>query len=125
MRFARNVFLIAGIYGLVILIPGYFLERTANEMAPPAITHPEFYYGFYGAALAWQLVFLAIARDPAGLRPLMLLGAVEKLTFFAACLALYFTNRLAFGGPLMGSLVDGVWLVLFIVAWRRVGPATI
>jgi hypothetical protein len=122
MRFARWVFLIAGIYGVVILAPGLFLERQAGAMAPPAITHPEFYYGFYGSALVWQFVFFAIARDPMRFRQLMLLSALEKLAFFAACLALYFAGRLALGGPFVGGLLDGVWMVLFLLAWRGSRP---
>ncbi len=125
MRFARWVFLVAGVYGCLILVPGVFLERQAGTLAPPAITHPEFYYGFYGSALVWQIVFLVIARDPARYRPLILVSVFEKLTFLVACLALYFTGRLVVSGPLFGSLLDGVWMVLFAIAWwvTRPGPA--
>jgi hypothetical protein len=45
------VFLISGIYGVLILAPGLFLERLSEEVASPAISHPEFYYGFLGSAL--------------------------------------------------------------------------
>ena len=37
MAFARWIFWIAGVYGLLVLIPGFFLERQAGEAAPPAI----------------------------------------------------------------------------------------
>ena len=47
-RFSRIVFLVAGIYGIVVLLPGYFGEKMLAEKMPPAITHPEFYYGFFG-----------------------------------------------------------------------------
>ena len=53
MRFARYSFLIAGIYGLLSLSPMYFLEAKNGRDFPPAITHPEYYYGFMGVALAW------------------------------------------------------------------------
>jgi len=119
-NFASRVFLVAGIYGVLVLVPGFFLEAQVGIVSPPPITHPEFYYGFYGSALAWQLVFLMIARDARRFRPLMLVAAVfEKLPFFAACVLLYFDGRLAVGGPLIGSLIDGIWMVLFIVAWYR------
>lgn len=123
MQFARWVFLIAGIYGVLILVPGFFLEHQASAMTPPTITHPEFYYGFYGSALAWQFVFFAISREPRRLRHLMLLSVFEKVTFFGACLALYLTGRLAIGGPLIGALIDGVWMILFIFAWIRSHPS--
>jgi hypothetical protein len=38
---------------------------------PPAITHSEFYYGFVGFAMTWQVAFLIIRRDPKRYRPLM------------------------------------------------------
>lgn len=43
MRFARVVFMIAGIYGLIVMTPQYFLEAKTGQDFPPAITHPEFY----------------------------------------------------------------------------------
>lgn len=44
MRFASRVILIAGIYGLIVLVPQYFTEVKTGRDYPPAITHPEFYY---------------------------------------------------------------------------------
>lgn len=52
MTFARRVFLIAGSYGLVVLLPQYFLESRTGRELPPPITHPEYYYGFLGVAVA-------------------------------------------------------------------------
>ena len=46
MKFARGVFLIAGIWGVAVLVPFYFRFDAVGREAPPAITHPEFYYGF-------------------------------------------------------------------------------
>ena len=66
--FARRVFQVAGIYGLIVMLPQYFLEQRIGRDAPPAITHPEYFYGFIGVVVAWQLCFLAIARDPVRLR---------------------------------------------------------
>jgi hypothetical protein len=119
MRSARWIFLIAGIYGVLVLVPGFFLETRFGASEPPAVTHPEFYHGFFGSALVWQLAFFVIASDPVRYRPLMLVSVLEKLSFLATCLALYATGRLAAGGPLLGSLIDGVWMVLFVIAWRQ------
>jgi hypothetical protein len=123
MRFARWTFLIAGLYGILILMPGFFLEAQLGEREPPPITHPEFYYGFYGSALVWQLVFFLIAGNPLKYRPLMLVSVLEKVSFFATCIVLFLTGRLAVGGPLLGSIIDGLWMVLFTMAWRRTGTA--
>jgi hypothetical protein len=56
MRFARWVFLAAGVYGVLIMTPHYILEHHVNRHHPPPINHPEFYYGFVGVTLAWQVL---------------------------------------------------------------------
>lgn len=119
MKFARNVFLGAGIYGLAVLIPGPFTEGRFNLSFPPAITHPEFYYGFFGSALVWQLVFLLIARDPVRYRPLIGLAVLEKAAFFVPCLALFLAGRLAADGIFWGAMIDGLLMLLFAVAWAK------
>ena len=53
----------------MITTPNYFLETRLGEDYPPAITHPEFFYGFVGTCLAWQLAYLLIATDPVRYRP--------------------------------------------------------
>jgi hypothetical protein len=57
MKMARWIFGMAGVYGLVLLVPLYFLEDRIGQDAPPAITHPEFFYGFVGLGVAWQIAF--------------------------------------------------------------------
>jgi hypothetical protein len=52
MKFARLTFLLAGIWGIVVLGPLYFLENFIGARHPPAITHPEYFYGFVGLGLA-------------------------------------------------------------------------
>ena len=83
----------AGIYGLVALLPQYFLEERLNRDFPPAITHPEHFYGFVGVAAAWQLAFLLISRDVARFRPLMPVTVVEKISFGAAAVVLFAQGR--------------------------------
>ena len=118
MKFARITFLIAGIYGLLVLVPDYFLERTWGEMFPPPITHAELYYGFLGVAVAWQVVFLIIAGNPSRYRPIMLAALIEKFSFAIAAVALHFQNRIA-GGPFYGAMVDTLLGVLFIAAYLK------
>lgn len=119
MKFARITYRLAGIYGILVLLPGFFLERQFSASTPPALTHPEFYYGFYGSALVWQFVFLLIAGDPARYRPLMLVSVFEKVAFFAACLWLWLSGRMGLTGPFYGSLIDGFWMVAFAICWWR------
>ena len=114
MKFARWVFLLAAIYGVLALGPMYFQEAT---LAPP-LTHPEFYYGFIGVALAWQVLFLQLARDPLRHRPLMLPAMLEKLSFGLAMLALYAQHRLP-ALMLLAGCVDLLFVALFLLAWWR------
>ena len=81
MTFAQRLFLAAGIFGLVMLPPMYFLEDFYGRQVPPPIEHPELYYGFVGITLAWQLMYLLIAWDPRRYRPVMLVGAFGKGSF--------------------------------------------
>src|SRR5579884_36129 len=83
MKFARIVFLVAGIYGLIVIAPLFFMEGVVNSTTPPAITHPEYYYGFAGTALVWQIFFIVLSRDPLRYRPMMLMAVLEKVTGIA------------------------------------------
>ena len=118
MRFAKNAFLAAGIYGLVVLLPQYFLEQRTGRDFPPPITHPEYFYGFIGVAVAWQIVFLLISRDPVRYRPLMLVGVIEKASFGLPAIALYLSGRLR-TQMLVAGLIDLVLGALFIMSYTR------
>jgi protein-S-isoprenylcysteine O-methyltransferase Ste14 len=91
VRLARRVFAIAGIYGLIVLLPLYFAEPLLAAQAP--VNHPEYFYGFIGAASVFQLVYLTIARDPVRFRPLMPLAVLAKLNFFVAVAILVALGR--------------------------------
>src|SRR5262249_45244959 len=107
-----------GIYGLLALLPMYFLEGRIGRDQPPAITHPEFFYGFLGVAVAWQLSFLIIAQDPIRFRPLMIPAVLEKASYALATVALYAGGRLS--GPMLATgLIDLVLGTLFAVAYVR------
>src|SRR4051794_35837457 len=118
MRFAKGGFLLAGVSGILLVVPPYFLERQTGEDYPPPITHPEYYYGFFGVTLAWQLLFLVIASDPVRYRPAMLPAIVEKVSFAAAVPILYAAGRVH--AVLLGFAAgDATWLVLFVIAYLR------
>lgn len=80
MKFAKVVFWAAGIWGVLVLTPLYFMFNIIGRQDPPPITHPGFYYGFVGAGLAWQIAFLIIATDPVRFRPIILAAIVEKFS---------------------------------------------
>jgi hypothetical protein len=116
MRFAKWVFLLAGVLGILLVFPPYFLERQTGEDYPPPITHPEYYYGFFGVTLAWQFLFLVIASDPVRYRRAMLPAMLEKASFAVAIPLLYAAGRVA--GVWIGfASMDATWLVLFVAAY--------
>jgi len=118
MVFAKRVFIAAGIWGVLIVGPMYFLESRISEQQPPAITHPEYFYGFVGVTLAWQIVYLLIGIDPSRYRALMLIGIFAKSTYFIAGAILYAAGRLA---PIVfaGGLTDLIWALLFAIAYGK------
>ena len=122
MIFAKRVFLIAGVYGLLVLLPLYFMEARIGRDQPPAITHPEYFYGFLGVAVAWQAAFLVIARDPVRFRPLMVPAVLEKASFGLPAIALWLGGRLA--APMLAAgLIDLTLGILFVVAFLRTAPS--
>src|SRR5258708_11464330 len=94
MKFARYTFLIAGAYGLLVLLPIYFSEGKVGIDYPPAVTHPEYLYGFAGVAVAFQIVFLIIAKDPAKYRLMILPSIIEKFSFAIAVIVLQSQGRI-------------------------------
>jgi len=118
MRFSKVVFLIAGIWGIVVLLPGFFTEQRFATQFPPPITHLEFYYGFYGVALAWQVAFLIIAGDPARFRGIIPAAILEKLSYAATIAALFARGRVGSAFAAFG-LVDLMFGILFIICYAR------
>ena len=118
MKFAKIVFRAAGVWGLLVLLPMYFLLDQVGRQDPPAVTHPEFYYGFVGVALVWQFAFFVIGGDPLRFRPMMPIAMAEKFFHVASMTALYLQGRMTLRS-LGFNLPDLVWGVLFAVAFLQ------
>lgn len=94
MKFARIVFIAAGVWGIVVLTPLYFLvDVTGRQYAPPT-DYPGFFYGFLSVAIAWQIAFLVIGSSPERFRPFMIPAIVEKLGYVGTLVVL--AARVAF-----------------------------
>lgn len=106
----------AAIYGAILLLPLYLLEA---RVAGPAVRlpAPEYYYGFIGAALGFQIVYWLIGGNPRHYRPLMLVGAFGKLSFWVPCAILWSLGRTSTS---TFALVCGdlVLAIAFLIAWR-------
>jgi hypothetical protein len=118
MKFAKTIFWIAGGWGVLILTPLYFMFDTIGRQDPPPITHPGFYYGFVGVALAWQFAFFVIATDPMRFRPMMIPSVLEKLGWGIAVVVLHLQRRISAGDMALGA-IDLVLALLFVVAFLK------
>jgi hypothetical protein len=122
MQLARWIFWIAGLYGLAVILPQYFLLEQIGRDHPPAVTHVEYFYGFVGVALAWQVAFLIIGRDPLRFRPLMPVAVLEKLSF-GIPIALLFAQQQVPTSVFVFGMIDLSLAAAFVVAWVAAGRA--
>ncbi len=118
MKFARIIFWIAAIWGVLVITPLYFMFDAIGRNDPPAITHPGFFYGFAGAALAWQIAFFVIARDPLRHRPLMIPSIFEKLSYSIAVMFLVAQRRMH-ATDMVFAGVDFLLGILFAIAYIK------
>jgi hypothetical protein len=118
MKFAKIVFWIAGLWGLLVFIPLYFMFGLISRKDPPPITHPGFFYGFVGLGLAWQVAFLFIATDPVRYRPLMIPSMLEKLTYGAAVVVLVLQGRMH-PSDMVFACTDLFLGALFVIAYLK------
>jgi hypothetical protein len=118
MKFAKIVFWIAGIWGVLVLTPLFFMFNLISRNDPPAITHPGFYYGFAGVALAWQIAFIVIATDPMRFRPMMIPSILEKVAYSAAVLTLFLQGRMH-AQDLLFFGTDFLLALLFLISFLK------
>jgi hypothetical protein len=118
MKFAKVTFWIAGVWGVVVLAPLYFMFDLIGRQDPPPITHPAFFYGFVSLGLAFQIAFMVIASDPVRLRPMMIPAMLEKFGGGITFAVLYLQQRLTRGDLVLGC-IDLGFGVLFLAAFFK------
>ena len=118
MKLAKVVFRVAGVWGLLVITPLYFMFDAIGRKDPPTINHPGFVYGFVGTALAWQIAFLFIARDPVRYRPMMIPSIIEKFTYGSTVVILVLQGRMH-GSDLVFAGADLLLGVLFVIAYFK------
>jgi hypothetical protein len=122
MKFARIVFTVAAVYGVIITVPLYFSEHQMSLQYPPAITHPEYFYSFAGVTLVWQILFVLVAFDPERYRNLMILSVLEKASLLPTFIILNPRGNF----PLLWIpllVIDLVFGLLFLVSFFKINPA--
>jgi hypothetical protein len=122
MKFAKWVFTLGGIWGVLIIAPLFFLEDAMAKASQP-FTHPDMFYGFVASTLSLQFMYLLIGRDPARYRPMMLVGVFGKLAYTASLWTLFGAGRIPIIVPAVAA-PDLLLAVLFIVSWFRTHPKT-
>ena len=118
MKLARIIFIGAGLWGIVVLPPLYFLRDITGRDYPPPVDYPHFFYGFISVALAWQVAFLVIGANPVRFRPLMVPGMIEKFAHVTGLLVLYLQARIA-AVDALAAVPDFLLGALFVVAFAR------
>ena len=121
MKFARWVLIIAGVYGMIAIVPLYFSEAQINIDFPPAITHPEYFYGFLGVAISWQILFFILAINPLRYKLMIIPAIIEKFSYGIAVIVLFSQHRIH-TMILSSGIVDLIFGILFIVAFFKVEP---
>ena len=116
MTFPRVVFLAAGVWGLAVLPPLYFLVDVTGRFYAAPVDYPHFFYGFLSVALAWQFAFLVIGSNPARFRPLMIPAMLEKFGHVAGVAVLYGQGRLPVADA-TAAVPDALLGLLFVVAF--------
>ena len=122
MKFAKIVFWTAGIWGVLVLTPLFFIFDSIGRKDPPPVTHPGFYYGFATVGLAFQFIFMVIATDPVRFRTMMIPSVFEKISYVVAVVALYLQHRIH-PADLVFAGMDFLWGLLFIVAFLKTRTA--
>lgn len=110
MRFARWSFGIAAAYGLVATLGLYFRE----PLGPLSL----WLFVFAGAAAATQLLYVAIAFDPARFWPTIPIGIASKLSFAIPVMVLCTKDDVT-QSLFVAGLVDLALAALFAVNWLR------
>ena len=118
MRFAKVVFIAAGVWGIVVLTPLYFLIDISGRQYAAPTTYPQFVYGFLSVAMAWQIAFLMIGTSPVRFRPLMLASMVEKFGHVMTVAVLYAQARISTLDA-MAAGPDLLLGALFIAAFAK------
>ena len=124
MRFAKIVFVGAGIWGIAVLAPFYWLVDVTGRHYGAPVEYPQFFYGFMSVALAWQVAFLVIGSNPARFRALMIPSMLEKFGWVATLAVLHGQGRITATDlqPLWPDLALGLLFVGAFVKTRSPRP---
>ena len=122
MKFAKVVFVCAGIWGIGVLTPLYWLVDVSGRRYGVPTEYPQFYYGFLSVAMAWQIAFLIIGSNPARFRVLMIPGMLEKLGYVVPLVLLYQQARVTWADA-QAAVPDFALAILMMLAFVKTRPS--
>jgi hypothetical protein len=122
MRFAKYVFIGAGIWGIAVLTPLFWLVDITGRQYPPPTDYPQFFYGFIAVAMAWQIAFIVIGSNPLRYRTFMIPAMIEKFGYVSLLFLLYGRSRIP-AIDVQPAIPDGLIGILFVVAFVITGRA--
>ena len=122
MKFAKVVFVGAGIWGIGVLTPLYWLVDVSGRRYGVPTEYPQFYYGFLSVAMAWQIAFLIIGSNPARFRVLMIPGILEKLGYVVPLVVLYQQARVTWADA-QAAVPDFGLAILMMLAFVKTRPS--
>jgi len=122
MKFAKVVFVCAGIWGIGVLTPLYWLVDVSGRRYGVPTEYPQFYYGFLSVAMAWQIAFLIIGLNPARFRMLMIPGMLEKLGYVVPLVLLYQQARVTWADA-QAAVPDFALAILMMLAFVKTRPS--
>lgn len=118
----KPLFVVAAIYDAVLGVAFLFFSGTLFQsfgVEPP--NHPAYVQFPALLLLIFAAMFFRVSSNPTGNRELILYGVALKIAYSGVT----FWHQ-AFGGvPFMWlpwAWADSVFLVLFLLAWKRLGP---
>ena len=118
MKFAKVVFVGAGMWGIGVLTPLYWLVDVSGRRYGVPTEYPQFYYGFLSVAMAWQIAFLIIGSNPARFRMLMIPGMLEKLGYVVGLSLLYQQARVTWADA-QAAVPDFALAILMMLAFVK------
>jgi len=121
MKLARAAFIGAGIWGIAVLTPLFWLVDVTGRRYGPPMDYPQFFYGFLSVAMAWQVAFLVIGSNLARFRSLMIPSIAEKLGWVVTVAVLYGRGRIA-AVDAQAAIPDLLLGLLFIAAFAKSRP---
>ncbi|HET7221316.1 MAG TPA: hypothetical protein VFJ02_24845 [Vicinamibacterales bacterium] len=124
MKFARIVFTLAGIWGIVVLTPLFWLVDISGRRYPAPSEYQQFFYGFFSVAWAWQIAFLVIGSNPVRFRPLMIPSMIEKFGYVLLVTVLYSQAQIP-PEDAMPAVPDLILGILFVAAFVKTRAAAV